>query len=132
MAGRVLVVEDDETVRRLLSDFVRDRCNVEVHAARDGAEALHLLSRNSYSLIVLDVMLPHMTGIDVLDSLEARLGDPSVQKLDRPPAVLVVTGVPAESISSTALYQRFPRLVRGLLPKPVDITTFASMLDGLI
>lgn len=121
MQSKILVVEDDDAIRSLLIEALQESAHVAVDGARDGADALHQVSRQRYALVVLDVMMPYMTGIDFLDSLEALASDPSVRSMDQLPAVIVVTGASREQIPDRALESRFPSMVRRVLRKPVDV-----------
>ena len=94
--GHVLVVDDDDAVRHLLVDVLKEDATLEIDSARDGVDALHRISTHAYDLVILDVMMPHMTGIDFLDSLQALASDPSVRTLRRLPAVLVITSATPE------------------------------------
>ena len=127
--GNVLVVEDDDTIRRLLVEFLREHESVGVDGARDGVEALHQLATNSYAVVILDVLMPKMSGIDVLDSLEALTSDPSVKSLDDPPAVLVITSAGRGALPDDAIYQRCPRLVRGIFRKPIAVEKLARWVE---
>jgi DNA-binding response OmpR family regulator len=66
----VVVVEDDEGIRALMVDFLRDE-GILVEEARDGAEAIEILDRygaqpRHLCVILLDLMLPRVSGIDVI------------------------------------------------------------------
>lgn len=61
---RVLIVEDDESMAVALRDGLVYE-GYEVRLARDGDTALELASEGGHDLIVLDVMLPRMSGLDV-------------------------------------------------------------------
>lgn len=128
----VLVVDDDEDLRRLLMEYLRERSAVRVHGARDGVEALHHISTNACGVVILDVMMPLMSGIDFLDSLDALMSDPSVKSLERLPAVIVMTSAPAEDLRTDALEQRFPRFVRCVLRKPLDVSALATRVQALL
>lgn len=67
---RVLVVEDHRPNARLLALLV-ERCGVEAAVAYDGAEALTMILADKPDLILLDLMLPIMTGNDLLKALRA-------------------------------------------------------------
>ena len=121
MQSNILVVEDDDAIRSLLMETLRESAHVAVDGARDGVDALHRVSTRRYALVVLDVMMPFMTGIDFLDSLEALVSDPSVRTMDQLPAVIVVTGASSEQIPDRALEARFPSMVRRVLRKPVNV-----------
>jgi two-component system, OmpR family, response regulator MprA len=64
MAERVLIVEDDRAVRRMLERSLAKE-GFEVQAAADGAAALALSERSTPDLVVLDVLMPGLSGIDV-------------------------------------------------------------------
>ncbi|HEV7426072.1 MAG TPA: response regulator [Thermoanaerobaculia bacterium] len=127
--GNVLVVEDDDTIRRLLVEFLRAHESVGVDSARDGVEALHRIVTTPYSVIVLDVLMPKMSGVDVLDSLAALTSDPSVKSLDDPPAVLVITSAERTSLPDDAIFQRAPTMVRRVFRKPVAVEELAKSVE---
>lgn len=62
---RVLVVDDEETIRLALSRFLRQR-GYEVEMAGSGTAALDALSRRKFALMVCDLRMPGMTGIELL------------------------------------------------------------------
>lgn len=129
--ANVLVVEDDDTIRRLLIEYLREHGSLHVASARDGVEALHLLSNGPFKVVVLDLMMPHMSGIDLLDSLEAIARDPSFRWPFERPAVVIITSAPAETLEDSAISRRFPALVKGVLRKPFDIAQLAAMVKRL-
>lgn len=128
----VLVVEDDDSIRRLLIEYLRNGTCPQVDGARDGADALHQISTRSYAVIVLDMIMPYMSGVDFLSSLDALMSDPSIPSLEQPPAILVITSVPPEEVSTENLQQRFPRFVRGVMRKPLDLPTLAHQVESLL
>lgn len=74
---RVLVVDDDFAVAALHRGFVDFHGEFTVAGvAHDGAEALRLVDETDPDLVLLDVYLPDMTGLEVLQQLRARPGRP--------------------------------------------------------
>ncbi|MDF1537125.1 MAG: response regulator [bacterium] len=73
----ILIVEDDALVRSMVADHLRSR-GVRVTQAKDGFEALELLSDSSYDLILTDIVMPRMDGIEMLRRLRLRLPDQAV------------------------------------------------------
>jgi len=66
--AKILLADDDEELSQLLSDFlVREGFHVDV--AEDGNSALRTLAEGDYDAMILDVMLPQKSGIDVLREL---------------------------------------------------------------
>ncbi len=70
---RVLIVEDHIDLSRNLAEFFNDREYV-LDFAQDGLTALHLLATQSYDVIVLDVMLPAISGFELCRRLREELG----------------------------------------------------------
>ena len=71
MTGRVLVVDDDETVRDVVRRYL-ERDGHEVVVAGDGESALQLVAKQVPDLIVLDLMLPGIDGLEVCRRLRQR------------------------------------------------------------
>ena len=125
----VLVVEDDDAIRQLLTEYLQAHAHVTVESARDGVEALHQISTKPYAVVVLDIMMPKMSGVDLLDSLAALRRDPSVQSLQSLPAVLVITSVSDGEVPDRVLAEHCPGVVRGVFRKPLEIGALASEVE---
>lgn len=65
---KILIVEDEAAMRMGLKDNLEFE-SYEVEVAIDGAEGLQKVSANSYDLVILDVMMPKMSGFDVCKSM---------------------------------------------------------------
>lgn len=68
--GRVLIADDEPHIRRLVSFTLTNR-GYEVLEAADGGEALAMVAAERPDLVLLDVMMPVMTGYDALKRLKA-------------------------------------------------------------
>jgi DNA-binding response OmpR family regulator len=66
---RVLVVEDEERLAQNVAAILRNNILCAVDIATDGEEGLFLAGGNPYDLLVLDLMLPRLTGLEVLTRL---------------------------------------------------------------
>ena len=82
----ILVVEDDAELAQLLAQGLREE-TYEVDIARDGVTALELSRANSFDVILLDVMLPGISGLDVARQLRCRKQDVGVLMLTARDAV---------------------------------------------
>ena len=65
---KILLVEDDQFTRELYEEVLKD-AGFSVDTAVDGADGLSQMTLGGYNLILLDVMMPKMDGLDVLRSL---------------------------------------------------------------
>jgi CheY-like chemotaxis protein/anti-sigma regulatory factor (Ser/Thr protein kinase) len=75
--SRILVVDDDRTTRHVLSKVLTS-AGFSVTVAKDGVEALAFLRRRRFDLLLLDVWMPRMTGLDLLERLRTRKVRPRV------------------------------------------------------
>jgi CheY-like chemotaxis protein/anti-sigma regulatory factor (Ser/Thr protein kinase) len=73
----ILVVEDDRATRHLLTGLLK-AANFSVTAAQDGANALRHLKRQSVDLMLLDIWMPRMNGLEVLARLRSEPARPKV------------------------------------------------------
>jgi DNA-binding response OmpR family regulator len=107
---RILVVDDDDAIRALLQTVLRRR-GLRVDAARNGVDALEHLGARGYALVILDLMMPRMSGYELLDYL-------SRQSLMTRPRVLVLTaGLDTRLLPPDSSAE----LVIGTVHKPFDI-----------
>ncbi len=70
MAKKILVVDDERHIVRLVQVNL-DRAGYEVLVAYDGIEALEKVSEDKPDMVILDVMMPRMDGLEVLKKLQA-------------------------------------------------------------
>lgn len=80
MHRSVLLVDDDESTLLLLRRFF-ERKGWEVHQTKSGQEAIALFQHSRPSLVILDLNLPYISGIDLLEILRERDPDPAIVML---------------------------------------------------
>jgi DNA-binding response OmpR family regulator len=115
----ILVVDDDDAIRALLQTVLRRR-GFRVEGARNGVDALEQLAAKPYALVVLDLMMPRMSGYELLDHL-------SRQSIMSRPRVLVLTaGLDTRLIPLDAATD----LVIGTVHKPFDIEMLIDIVTG--
>lgn len=76
MAQKILVVEDDEFLRELYDELLKGE-GYEVTLAVDGEQGLSNISQGGFDLVLLDIMLPKMDGLEILRNLKSK---PPAQK----------------------------------------------------
>lgn len=69
--GRILVVDDDRAVRHSLQINLR-KAGWDVAVATDGEQAIHALREEPYDVVLTDVMMPNMTGMELLGRVRQR------------------------------------------------------------
>jgi CheY-like chemotaxis protein len=104
---RVVIAEDDESMRRLMVRILTGD-GYEVVEARDGRETLETLRRNHTAVLILDLVMPEISGWEVL---EARANEAALRNVP----VIVVSAKRGPDVARALAYG-----VYGLLPKPFD------------
>jgi DNA-binding response OmpR family regulator len=66
---RILLAEDEEILRMLIIDTFEEK-EYLIDEAEDGQEALEFIERNFYDLIILDYMMPFLTGLEVIQKVK--------------------------------------------------------------
>jgi two-component system, chemotaxis family, chemotaxis protein CheY len=64
---KILIVEDSKATRELLSAAVQTLDDVEVHLANSGFEALKVLPRHRFALIITDINMPDINGLELIN-----------------------------------------------------------------
>jgi DNA-binding response OmpR family regulator len=76
-SSTILLVDDEEAIQTLLT-YPLERDGYTVVQARDGEEALQRFGENSFDLVVLDVMLPRLDGLEVAKRLRSQSSVPII------------------------------------------------------
>ena len=117
---KILIADDEETIRFVLSQML-EREGLEVVAAADGAEALERFHDVKPDLVILDIVMPRMNGLEACRRIKA---DPD----NRLTPIIIVT-------SSSAAENRMKGLEAGaddFLSKPVDRTELVARVRSLL
>jgi DNA-binding response OmpR family regulator len=69
---RVAVIEDEQRLAENVAASLRETEGFAVDVARDGEEGLYLVTNNSYDALVLDLMLPRLSGIEILTRMRKK------------------------------------------------------------
>jgi DNA-binding NarL/FixJ family response regulator len=117
---RVLVVEDHEPFRRVLCELLQQRGDLEiVGEAADGLDAIYQAEALRPDVVMLDIGLPSLSGIDVAERLRATVPDAKL---------MFVTNVSSLEVVEHA----FSRGVHGYVYKPRALRDVLPVLDAII
>ena len=75
MDGNILLVDDDVSILLLVSDVLEEN-GMNVVTARSGEEAVRLMEGQSFDLILLDIMMKGLSGLDVCRKIRSRVSCP--------------------------------------------------------
>jgi two-component system NtrC family sensor kinase len=110
--NRILIVDDEQPLRELFSQVLGER--YECHTAANAGEALTCLERESFALIITDVIMPGLSGVELLPKIAERFPDT---------AVIVVSGVDrTQRVLYTMRLGAFDYLTK---PCDLDVLTFS-------
>ena len=105
---RILIVEDDRPTRHLLAGLLK-AANFSVATAQDGASALRHLRAKTFDLMLLDIWMPRMTGLELL----ARLRNES----SRPKVVVMTSDDTPETLLQAVRDQAYQYISKPVEPK---------------
>ena len=118
--ARILVVDDEPDIRLVVESLFLARGHA-VETVIDGLEALRVLASEEFDVVVLDVMLPGLSGIEVLDAMRAD------RRLRRLP-VLVLSAIPEDAGRARGMSHGADDYV----VKPFDVEELALRVERLV
>lgn len=113
---RALIVEDDENERALLAGYLR-LCGFSTSEASDGVEAMSFLARHAVDVVILDMRMPRMNGLETVKAIRSR---PHLQNIK----IVIVSGEDREELS----LQDAPEVAEWF-PKPLNPDRLARYFD---
>lgn len=129
MKGDILIVDDDEEFCEEMSGILRDR-GYSVSVVFDGLKADKLLAKNVYRLLLLDIKIPGISGLEILKH---------VRNKDIASKVIVITACIIEDgqpenimVAMSKEDERLLKLADGIITKPFNIDAVIDMIRGLI
>jgi len=113
----ILVVDDDKDVCEYLEDFL-SHDGYRVKTIYDPTLALEELKLDTYHVVILDLMMPKLSGIDLLSQ---------IRKLDDDLAVIILTGYPSLDSATASIEHN----VSAYIKKPFSIDEFREVLQRI-
>ena len=121
MKNRVLIVEDEKDIADLMALHLK-REGLEVEVAENGEQAFQALERNPFSLLVLDWMLPGISGLDICKRLRASASH------QRTTPILLVTA----RAQTTDIVLGLEMGADDYITKPFDLPVFLARVRALL
>ena len=115
---RILVVEDDAEMRSLLKDFFTEE-GFETDSVSNGSEAFRKLVREPFDLVITDIRMPGLTGLDIL---------PGIKKLQPNVPIIVITAFGSDEIRLRAM----ARGATAYLEKPIHFHKLRTLIHEIV
>ncbi len=120
MSKKVLIVEDNELNLKLFTDLLRAH-GYEVTPLRDGRDALNTARAFHPDLVIMDIQMPHVSGLDLIERMQA---DPVLKAIP----VLAVTAYAGKGDEERIMGAG----ARAYLSKPVPVMQFLAGVRAII
>ena len=120
MGQKILVVEDNELNLKLFCDLLRAH-GYAVEPVRDGREAVETARACAPDLIVMDIQMPHISGLELIEQIK---GDDEL----RPIPIMAVTAYAAKGDEERIRDAG----AEGYVSKPISVLRFMDVVNGLI
>jgi CheY-like chemotaxis protein len=120
---RLLVVEDDLASRHIIVRLVQ-QLGCEADTAENGAEAVRMLEQGTYDLVLMDVMMPEMDGLEATRIIRDRAS----AVLDHDVPIVAVTAIAATPGRDKCLAAG----MNDFLPKPVRVKLLGEVIEMLV
>lgn len=105
---KILIVDDEEDIRESTKDYLSKRIKCELCVAANGQQTMSLLKENKFDLVLLDIRMPGLSGIDLIKQL--RQNNPSIN-------ILIISAWDNEDIIQEAIKQG----AEDFLHKPISM-----------
>ena len=109
----LLVVDDDRAVRKLL-ERIAIRAGFDVTPAKDGQEAIEVLEHQTFEIVIVDLMMPRVSGYDLVQKISTMAPRPTV--------------IVATAMTNGDVAKLDDSMVRRVIRKPFDIEAVAKTL----
>jgi DNA-binding NtrC family response regulator len=116
--AKILVVDDEPNIRRLFRDELEEEGH-KIEQAGDGAEALAEVERTNCDLVILDLRMPEMNGLECLEKIR-----------ERRPGLPVIVCTAVRGVESD--YELWSSHVSAILSKPVDLELLKTEIDKVL
>jgi|SRR6056297_675382 len=123
----ILIVDNDKNITQTIEATLNTNKNYKTKIVMDGKKALEDMRENDYDLILLDLMMPEVSGIDVCKKMVKD------EKLSKVP-VIIISALPVSSPSFQNSQAKFNELVvvKDVLEKPFEIKDLLDKVKKIL
>lgn len=115
---RILIVDDDPDITKTFSLTLEDSGEYDVHTYNDPLVALANFRRGYYDLILLDIRMPKMNGLELYDKMK---------RVDNKTKVCFIS---ANNLEDRSVMEQFPALqIECILTKPIEVGALLKALE---
>ncbi|WP_443082190.1 sporulation transcription factor Spo0A [Terrisporobacter sp.] len=119
---KIVLADDNKDFCQLLKEYLSNEDDIEILGiAKDGIEALDLVQRTQPDLLVLDVIMPHLDGLGVIEKLNS-------MNLQKEPKIIILSAVGQDKITQTAINLGADYYI----VKPFDFVIFINRIRELV
>ncbi|WP_443081841.1 sporulation transcription factor Spo0A [Terrisporobacter sp.] len=119
---KIVLADDNKDFCQLLKEYLSNEDDIEILGiAKDGIEALELVQKTQPDLLVLDVIMPHLDGLGVIEKLNS-------MDLPKQPKIIVLSAVGQDKITQTAINLGADYYI----VKPFDFVIFINRIRELV
>ncbi len=124
---KILIVDDDKNINDLIKEAILADGTYEVDTAFSGEEALEKLKKEDYDLLLLDIMMPNISGLELCDLM---MKDDEVKEVP----VFIVSAVPFASkhFQESLIRFRELKMVKGIIEKPFKIKDLIEKIKDFL
>ena len=113
---KILVVEDEKDIQNIIKAFL-ENAEYEVETADDGLDAINLIQKNNYDLILLDIMLPKIDGFTVCEMIRKNSNIP----------IIILTALTDEE----SQLKGFDKLADDYITKPFSMPVLLKHIEAI-
>jgi len=116
--SKIMIVDDEAGIRDLLSEFLAEK-GFDVTSAKDGMESLRYMKKKVFDLLITDINMPHLNGIELLKEMKTA---------GRKEKVVIMTG---GAFDESGLGKDIPHIYFHL-KKPFQLNQFLNVVSDVL
>lgn len=115
---KILIIDDDKDICEYMQ-ILLSQSGYDVHTRTEPKKALELLKQEEFHVVILDIMMPDISGMELLEEIRA---------FDSDIAIIIFTGYPSVDTAVTSMRYN----VSDYIKKPFDVTEFTQTLEQIL